>query len=193
MHMNVYKENNRCTHERYIHAVKFFTLVESGNSLTNAYMKVFPERYEERRKNHPDAEPGDKSFMRAEASRYNGSVTVMDIRRIATTPVQLVHRHLLHEAILQQAELMRSARSEMVRQKASACLIEQLKPAEDSVLKIEVDDGSKSAIEDLREATIALAIAERRSVQAGVPLSVIAERKIIDVTPVHVDDAAGED
>lgn len=193
MHMNVWKENNRCTHERYINAVKFFTLVESRNSLTNAYIKVFPERYEQRRKNHPEAEEADKSFMRAEASRYNNSVTVNDIRKIATVPVQLIHRHILHEAILEQAKLMRSARSEMVKQKAGATLIAELKPTEDATLKIEVDDGSKSAIEDLREATIALAIAERRSVEAGVPLSEIAERKIIDVTPERVDDDAGED
>jgi hypothetical protein len=68
----------------------------------------------------------------------------------------------------------------MVRQKAGATLIAELKPTEDQTININVDDGSKSAIQELREATERLAAAERRSVDAGVPMRDIANSKIIE-------------
>jgi len=68
----------------------------------------------------------------------------------------------------------------MVRQKAGATLIAELKPTEDQTININVDDGSKSAIQELREATERLAAAERRSVDVGVPMRDIANYKIIE-------------
>jgi hypothetical protein len=190
-HLNILKENVRLNHRQYINGVKFFTLVESGNSLTDAYIKVFPERYDKRRRNHPPGED-KKDIMRSEASRYNKSVIVNEIRRVAAYPVHLIHRHILHEAILEQAQLMRTARSEMVKQRAGATLIAELKPPEDNVLKIDVEDGASNAIKDLHAATVALAAREREAVLAGVPLSKIAESDIIDVTPERVEDDGDE-
>lgn len=186
-HLNVMKENARYTHPRYLHAIKFFSLIEGGNSLTNAYIKTFPDRFAQRTKNIP-GRADKKAIMRGEASRYNQSKLVNDIRHVATIPVQLIHRHLLHEAILGQAELMRNAKSEMVRQKAGATLILELKPTEDHVLQIKVDDGSSSVIEELRLATERLAVAEYQSVKAGVPMKEIAASTIIEGEVERLDD-----
>ena len=182
-HLNVLKEQTGRSHDQYVNAIKFFSLVEANNSLTDAYIKTFPERYEARKHNHPDSEGGAKDFMRGEASRFNKSMLVTEIRRVGAIPVQLIYRHILHEAIISQADLMRNAKSEMVRQKAGAALITELKPTDDQVLKIEVDDGARSAIEELRDATERLAAAEYQSVQAGVPLQKIAESNIYVVAP----------
>lgn len=186
-HLNVYKESVGRSHEQFLNALKFFSLVESGNSLTDAYIKLFPERFEARKKNYPPEEQ-KKNIMRGEASRFNTSKLVTEIKKVAAIPVQLVHRHILHEAILEQAHLMRSARSEMVRQKAAACLITELKPTEDNVIKLEVEDGANSAIDELRKATEALAAAEHKRVQAGVPLKDIAESSIIVEGEVEIVD-----
>lgn len=179
-HLNIFKENPRRSHTQYLHAVKFFSLVESGLNLTDAYITLFPERYEDRKKNYP-AEERDKAIMRGEASRFNSSVLVNEIRKVATVPIQLIHRHTLHEAIIVQAELMNNARSEAVRQKASACLIEQLKPGEDHVLEVKVDDGTSSAIEDLRKATEALAVQQHNRVVAGMPVKEVSSAKLTAV------------
>jgi hypothetical protein len=186
-HMNILKEAHRTNHRQYLNAIKFFTLVESGNNLTDSYIKVFPERFDQRRKNYPEGEDG-KEIMRSEASRFNRSVLVNEIRKVAAIPVQLIHRHLLHEAIIEQADLMKNARSEMVKQKAGATLIAELKPAEDQVLKVDVEDGAGDVIKDLRAAAIALAAREREAIMAGVPLESVAESRIIDVTPTKVED-----
>jgi len=182
-HLNIFKENPQRSHTQYLHAIKFFSLVEAGNSLTDAYIKLFPQRYEDRKQNYaPDDRK--KEIMRGEASRYNNSMLVNEIRKVAAVPVQLIHRHLLHEAILEQAHLMRNARSEMVRQKAGACLIAELKPTEDQVLKVEVEDNTTSVIDQLRKAAEDLAGAEHSRVAAGVPLKDIAESKIIEAEVV---------
>lgn len=178
-HLNIYKENPRRSHSQYLSAVKFFSLVEAGNSLTDAYIKLFPGRYADRKRNYPPEEQ-KKEIMRGEASRYNSSLLVSEIRKVAAIPIQLIHRHLLHEAILDQADLMRNARSEMVRQKAGATLIAELKPTDDHVLSIKVDDNTTSVVEELRKAAERLAAAEYQSVQAGVPLKQIADSNIIE-------------
>ncbi len=184
-HMAVLEDAPNGTHARYVNAVKFFILVESGESLTDAYVKIFPERVDSRRRANPD------NYMRivnGEASRFNASHLVSEIRRIATVPVQLIHRHLLHEAILEQANLMRTARSEMVRQKAAATLITELKPTEEQQISVKVDDGSSSVIEELRKATEALAAREHQAVMAGVPMKQIAESTIIEAECEEIDD-----
>lgn len=184
-HLNIMRDFHTQDHRHYLNALKFFTLVESGNNLTNAYAKVFPERLAEREKNHPG-----KGYekIRSEASRYNGTKMVNEIRRVAGISVKLIHRHLLHEAILQQADLMHNARSEMVRQKAGATLIAELRPDDEHQINIKVDDGSSSVIDELRKAAERLAAAERQSVSAGIPLRDIANSNIIEGESSTVED-----
>ncbi len=186
-HLNIFKDNPKRSHTQYLSAIKFFSLVESGNSLTDSYIKTFPDRFDARKQNYPFDER-DKSIMRGEASRYNNSMLVNEIRKVASIPVQLIHRHILHEAIIEQAYLMRSAKSEMVRQKAGATLITELKPQEDHVLSVKVDDNTESIIDELRKAAEKLTIAEFQSVNAGVPLKDIADSVIVTVEADVLND-----
>lgn len=190
-HLNIFKQTQGRSHDQYLSAVKFFCLVEAGNSLTDAYIKVFPERFEARKQNY-SFDKRNKDIMRGEASRYNKTVLVTEIARVAAIPVSLIHRHVLHEAILEQAHLMRNAKSEMVRQRAGATLITELKPAEDQVLNVKVEDNTGSVIEDLRKAATALAAAEFQSVQAGIPLKDIANSNIITVDAEVIKEEAEE-
>jgi hypothetical protein len=173
-HLNILSTNSKYTSRGYLSALKFFSLMEAGNKITNAYIKVFPERLKAR----IDRGQGKKD-IRGEASRYNATALVNEIRKVAGMPVQLIHRNLLHEAILAQGKLMRTAKSELVRQKAGEALIKELKPLEENVISIQVEDGAKSAIEQLRQATELLAIQESQSAKAGIPLKTIVEAKII--------------
>ncbi len=180
--LNVLAEAPRNNHTQYLNAMKFFSLVEAGNSLTDAYVKTFPDRFNNRAAGNPTKTPDQVAQMlRGEASRYNASKLMSEIRRVATIPIQLVHRHLLNDAILVQADLMMNARSEMVRSKAADTLIRELKPAEDQVLNVKVDDGSISVIGELQAAAQALAAAKHERVMSGVPLKEIAQSKIYTV------------
>ena len=182
---NILKSHPNISHDQYLRAIKFYSLVEADNTLVDAYIKVFPERWEARKEASGD---NTKECIRSEASRFNKSVAVNEIRRITAIPVHLIHRNILHEAILESANLMRTAKSEMVRQKAAATLITELKPPEDHTLNVNVNDGSTSVIEELRKATEALAAEQFQSVNAGVPLTQIADAKIIEGEAVEVED-----
>ncbi len=187
MNLNALKDHVRANHKQYINAVKYFTLVEAGNTLVDAYIKVFPERYEERNRKLPAEERGKDAVM-SEASRFNKSVLVNEIRKLSTIPVQLIHRNLLHEAILEQANLMRNAKSEVVRQKAGETLIKELKPNEEHQISVKVEDQKTgSAIDALIKATEALAEREQNAVNSGRPLKDIAENNIIEAEVEEVD------
>jgi hypothetical protein len=182
-HLNVLQDSPKHNHTQYLQAVKFYSLVEAGNSLINAYIKVFPDRFEARK-----ARGGGKDTMRGEASRYNSTRLVNEIRRIGAVPVQLIHRHLLHEAILVQATLMREGKSDFVRQKASETLIRELKPTEDHTINVKVNDGATSVIDELRKVTEELAAVEHKRVLGGVPLQDIARSKIIEGRSEEIED-----
>ncbi len=192
-HLAVLKKNTRYTPTRYLNALKFFSLVEGGDPLIEAYIKVFPDRYTQRTNREPN-QAAKKAMMTSEASRYNRTQLVNDIRYAATIPVQLIHRHLLHDAILETANLMTNAKSELVRQKAAATLIQELKPAEDNTINIRVEDGTGSVIEDLRKATERLALKEHQAVLLGTKTLeevsatkiIEGESEIVDVTPEPV-------
>jgi len=173
--LNVLAENPKNSHTQYLNALKFFSLIEAGHSLTDAYIKTFPDRYEARAKGNPNA---DKSIIRGEASRFNQSKLVNQIRQACTMPVQLIHRHLLHEAILENAKLMKTAKSEMVRQKAADTLIRELKPAEENIINVKVEDNSTSVIQDLRAATMELAQQQQKAIEGGMPTKQIAAARI---------------
>lgn len=188
-HLNVLADAPKNTHRQYVNAVKFFSLVEAGNTLTDAYIKVFPDRHADRQQSHGEDAPHK---IRKEASRYNASRMVNDIRKVATIPVQLIHRHLLHEAILENAKLMTTANSEMVRQKAADTLIRELKPSEDTNLNIKVDDNSGSVIQELQKATQELAAQQREAVMAGLPMKKIAAARILESDDDIIDVDAEE-
>lgn len=175
-YFNISQTSNRWSGKVYMSAMKFFVLVEGGHSLVSAYAKTFPERLAAR-----VSRGQTKEHMTGEASRYNSSKLVNEIRKVASIGIQLSHRHLLHEALDRTADMMRSARSEMVRQKAAETLIRELKPAEDTKVQVDVVVDERDSIKALREAAEKLALAELQSIKAGVAVKVIAESKIIEV------------
>ena len=197
-HLSVLADAPRNNHVQYLNAMKFFSLIEAGNKLNDAYIKVFPERFAKREEGNPGKSPGEvRQLLRGEASRYNSSKILAEIRRVATIPVHLVYRHLLHQAIETTATLMLTAKSEMVKQKAADTLIRELKPTEDAVLSIKVDDGSMSVIESLRQATQELAAKQHEAVLAGASIKTISSSKIIidheDITEADFEEVPVDD
>ena len=174
-YFNIMEGNSAWSTPKYMNAMKFFCLVEGGHSGVDAYVKVFPERLQAR----IDRGQG-KDRMGGEASRYNASALVNEIRKVATIPVQLIHRHLLHEAIMVNADLMLHAKSEMVQQKAAETLIRELKPVEDTTiqLKVGMDDESRTAQRDLVTQVGTLALNMQKAVAAGMDISEIQKLNI---------------
>ena len=145
----------------YVNAVKFVSYKLIGDSNTIAYAKTFPDRYQRLvDKNTP------MKTIASFSTAYNKGDLVHKILERTLVPVHILNMDVHQEAINTQAELMRSAKSETVRQKAAECLITQLKAPETA--KIEVDVSySNSSIDELRETTRALAQQQLKMIQSG--------------------------
>ena len=181
---DVYKENligfadviqsGRYKMADYINAVKFVSYKLLGDSNTVAYAKTFPDRYQRL----VDKDTPTKTIS-SFSTAYNKGDLVHRILERTLIPIHILNMDIHQEAINAQAELMRSAKSETVRQKAAECLIMQLKAPETA--KIEVDVSySNTSIDELRETTRALAQQQLKMIQSGaVTAAHIAESDII--------------
>jgi len=171
----------------YINAVKFVSYKLLGDSNTLAYSKTFPERYQRL----VDKGITGKNIA-SYSTAYNRGELVNKIMEQTLIPVHILNMDLHQEAINTQAELMRTARSETVRQKAAECLITQLKAPETA--KVEVDvNYNDDVIGDLRATTRALAQQQLKMIQAGhmsaqeAAHSDIIARKVDELEPVETE------
>ena len=181
---DVYKENllgfsdvlqmGRYGMQEYLNAVKFVSYKLIGDSNTIAYAKTFPERYQRLvDKNTP------MKTISSFATTYNKGTLVHKILERTLVPVHILNMDVHQEAINVQAELMRNAKSETVRQKAAECLITQLKAPETAKIEIDVNY-SNDSIDELRETTRALAQQQLKMIQSGaVTAEYIAHSDII--------------
>jgi len=175
MFFNVMDGNSQWSTPKYMNALKFFALVEAKHSAVDAYVKVFPERLAARH-----ARNESKRDMGGEASRYNASTLVNEIRKVANISVKLIHRHTFHDAIAVTTRMMYDNNvSPAVRQKAAEVLIRELKPEDDKQINVTVTNEG-SVIDELRKATEMLVMEQRRSIEAGVAVKWIAESSIME-------------
>ena len=160
--------------EDYICAVKYVSHKLLGDGNTMAWAKVFPNRYQRL------IDRGATSkIISAHTTQYNGTELVTKIIERTLAPIWITNSDILQEAINTQAVLMRSAKSETVRHKAAANLIENLKKPE--AIQVDLSVGvSNDTVEDLRAVTRALAVQQQKMIAGGhATASQIAESDII--------------
>lgn len=189
-YFNVMEKESLWTTPKYMNAMKFFCLIESGHNQLEAYVKVFPDRLQAR------LDRGEKkSDMGGEASRFNSSQLVNEIRKVATVPVQLIHRNILHKAIMKSAQLMNDPGvSPAVQQKAAEVLIRELKPTEDSNvnIKIGMSEEAKSQQARLLDHIGQIALQQQQMLASGMKIEDI-QRLNVQISKEAVLDVEVED
>ncbi len=146
----------------YVNAVKFVSLKLMGDKTSTAYSKVFPDRYQNLIDKGTSA-----SQIASFADNYGKTGLVTKIIEQSMVPTHILNAGIYQEAINTQAELMRDANSEMVRQKAAESLMTNL-TAPAAVAKIEVDvNYNNDTIDELRATTKALAQQQLRMIMNG--------------------------
>jgi hypothetical protein len=158
----------------YVNAVKFVSYKLLGDGNTLAYSKTFPERY----KRLVDNGITGKNIA-SYSTAYNRGDLVNKIMEQSLVPIHILNMDIHQEAINIQAELMRDAKSETVRQKAAECLIMQLKAPESAKIEIDVNY-SNDSIDELRATTRALAQQQMKLIESGaVTAQTVAHSDII--------------
>lgn len=147
----------------YLNAIKYCTQKLMGNSNIDAYIKTFPDRY-----NDQLARGLSNKDISSIITVYNKSKLVNLIMEQSLVPSWILNQHHYQKAINVQATLMISAASEKVRSDAANSLLTHLKPPE--VSKIEIDVGMKDSdqLKELRDVTLKLAAQQRDLIQSGV-------------------------
>ena len=145
----------------YVNAVKFVSLRLMGDKASTAYSKVFPDRYQ----NLVD-KGASASYIASFADNYSKTGLITKIMEQTMVPTHILNAGVYQEAINTQAELMRTAKSELVRQKAAESLMSNLTAP--TAAKVEIDIGySNDVVEDLRNTTKALAQQQLKMIMNG--------------------------
>ena len=145
----------------YVNAVKFVSLRLMGDKASTAYSKVFPDRYQ----NLID-KGASASYIASFADNYSKTGLITKIMVQTMVPTHILNAGVYQEAINVQAELMHTAKSELVRQKAAESLISNLTAP--TAAKLEIDIGySNDLVEDLRATTKALAQQQLKMILNG--------------------------
>jgi len=145
----------------YVNAVKFISLRLMGDKASTAYSKVFPDRFQ----NLID-KGASASYIASFADNYSKTGLITKIMERTMVPTHILNAGVYQETINVQAELMHTAKSELVRQKAAESLISNL--AAPAAAKVEIDIGySHDIVEDLRATTKALAQQQLKMILNG--------------------------
>lgn len=148
--------------ESYVSAVKYVSHKLMGASNIAAYIKTFPDKYQEFI-NRGIETKDIASYVTA----YNKSKLVNLIMEQTLIPSYVLNQDLYQKALNVQAELMLTAKSEKVRSDAANSLLTQLKMPEVNKVQLDVNVKEDGSIAALRESTLELVRQQKLMVQAG--------------------------
>jgi hypothetical protein len=167
----------------YIDAVRYVSFQHLGYTNQEAWMKVFPERYQRL----VDLEKTDV-FIRATVSNYNKNKIVNKIREQTMVPTWVLNHDMFQEALNTQLDIMTTSKNDKARTDAANSLLTHLKPPEATKLQLDVNVTQDNSIKELRDATLELARAQKLQIEAGnMSADEVAAGKIIQGESKRVD------
>lgn len=164
--------------EDYLNAVKFVSFKLMGYSNKDAYFRTFPQRHQAL-----VARGADPQEISAYVSMYAKGKLVNLILEQTLVPTWVLNQDIYQKAINTQAELMMTARSEMVRMNAANSILTHLAKPKEAGPLINIDMRENSGVNELKDMLGKLAKQQKELIEQGVPTKEIASQKIIDVTP----------
>ena len=166
--------------EQYISAVKYISFKLLGYTNIDAYAATFPDRYQRL------IDEGQQQID-AYVAMYNSNKLVVQIYEQTMVPTYVLNAPLHQEALSKLAEMIRDPCIKgMTKVKACETILQYTKAPE--VVKGELTIGieQQDTIEELREATEALANTFKATLERNVKsLKEVAEAQIIDAEVVE--------
>jgi len=192
--MEIYKENlisftsvlreGKFKLSSYVSAVKYVGFKVMGSSNLDAYIKTFPDKYQQFL-----IEGVSSKDIASYCTAYNKSKLVNLIFEQALIPTHILNAPLFQKALNVQAALMvNDDVSPKVRCDAANSLLTHLKPPETKKVELEIGLKEDSTINTLRDSTLALVEQQKKLLAAGVTALDIAHSKlVIDTTLEELD------
>ena len=137
-HFNVLDENKKWRLPKYINAMKFYMLRESGHSRVDAFIKVFPQRLAS-----VLASGKTKADMTGESSRYDNTNGILQaIKSRYNVNMSIVFRGEAFKSINALVELRDTSPSDRIRMESAIALVKELKPTEDININVNNNMGN---------------------------------------------------
>lgn len=176
--------------EDYLHAVIYVSLKLTGMSNQDAYVRTFPQRYQDLVSRGVSSKD-----ISAYVAAYNKGKLVNLITEQSMVPTWVLNQHLFQQAVNVQADLMVTAQSEKVRVEAANSLLTHLKRPEAVKAQLDVNIKDSSGMTELQETLRRLAARQQELIGQGVPTKEIAAQSIIDAEfePVSNGDQADQE
>jgi hypothetical protein len=171
--------------EDYLSAVRYISFKLMGHTNFEAYVKTFPDRYQNYLNNNVSTRD-----IHSYVSSYNKNRLVNLIYEQTLIPTHVLNADIFQKAINVQADLMMNAKSEKVKCDAANSLLNHLKKPEANKIELNVGMNEGGVITELRELTSQLAAKQRQLIEGGVysAQEVAHTRLTIEGESERVDD-----
>lgn len=165
----------------YISAVMYISFKSMNYSNIEAFERAFPDkmkRYVQEGKSINEIH----NFV----SAYNRTKLVVALTAQSIIPTHILNQDLYQESLNVNAKLMRTAKQEMVRQRAAEFLASHLAPPVDSKVKLDISVG-EDFLSEIRDATARLVDGQLEDVKMGRRTAAqVARERIIEAEVVDV-------
>ena len=170
--------------EKYLNAVKFCSYKMMNMTNIDSYKSTYPERAERLRERYMDVEGLSEEEFHQKLSTYVSSVAnsklVTTILSQVQIPTKILNMGLLQEAINVEATLMRSARSEIVKEKAANTLIQYLGQEEDNKIQIDIGYKKDDIIDQYEQAMKNMVEEQLAQIHKGADVKQIANVRTVE-------------
>jgi len=156
----------------YLNAIVFVTHKLTGHSNKEAYQKTFPDRYARLEQDNPNE-------IAAYVSGYARTKLVTLILEQSLVPTWVLNQDIYQKAVNVQADLMLSAKSEMVRMKAADSLLNHLKKPDAAQTFINMDMRDSTGLSELRSSLVALAQQQKEMIQGGMAVGKVMQQSLV--------------
>ena len=176
--------NGKFKLESYIDAVKYVSFKFLGSTNVDAYVKTFPDRYQEMIDRNMSAKD-----ISSRVNAYNNTKLVMLLFEQNLIPVWVSNRDLYQKALNTQADLMMNAKSEKVKTDAANSILTQLKPPETKKLELDITVTQNNAVEELKQTTLELVAQQRAMIEArAMSVKEVAHSKLLITQDEEIED-----
>ena len=158
----------------YLNAVKYVSYKVMGKSNRTAYSLVFPERF-----TRLMADATLSAEIDSYVTAYNKGKLVNLILAQSLVPTHVLNQDMYQKALNVQADLMMTAKSEMVRAQAANAILIALKAPEAAKLKIDVNVKHDNSVEMLQEMMARVASEQLSLLEKGVALNSITSAPLL--------------
>ena len=159
----------------YMNAVMYVGFKMMDMSNIDAYSRVFPDRIK-----RMYAEGKTLKDIHAYVHAFHKTKLVVNITSQARIPGHLLYMDIYQEAIMKNAELMRTSSRDDVKQRAAQFLAEHLAMPEDTNIKLDIGVDSGSYMKGMQDMITKLGEAQQKALDNGsMTLKDIAASKIV--------------